>query len=218
MKSKLNIVLILLLGLNLNLKAQINCPCKVDTTGGYISIEDTVKLNPVCNYELLTATHLSQTHTVKINRAHIPFWPASIDSKYNKSGYSRGHVIPYEDLAYDSTSAKASMDLNRNLAPEPQAQNIGTELASENLERSLTLKYGSVKVYAGTWGTYGSVKGINIPFAYWKIISTLDGDLVYWMPTVGDVKYSALESCKIDLNGLIDRLGFNPVEVINNLH
>lgn len=200
-------------------KAQIpNCEaCKVDTTGGYISIADTVKINPVCNYELLTAAHLNQTHTVKISRQHIIFWPAIINSKYNKSGYSRGHVIPYEDLAYDSTCARASMDLRRNLAPEPQSQNIGTELHSENYARQLAAKYGSVEVYAGTWGTYGNVKGINIPFAYWKIIRSKEGDYIYWMPTIGNVKYAALDSCRIELVDLENKIGFNPIVVIDGL-
>ena len=158
-----------------------NCPCKIDTTGGYISIEDTVLHNPICNYELLTKAHLSG---VEQNRDTIPFFPAQANRFYRGTGYSRGHCLPFEDLAYSPPTAKASMNLNRNLAPEPQNQNIGTELASENYERKLALQYDSVKVYVGTNGTYGNIHGINIPVYYWKVIIA-NGvyHFCYWMPT-----------------------------------
>lgn len=190
--------------------------CFQDTTGGYTSIEDTVALNPICNYELLTKDHLTLTHKLKISRAKIPFFPNKIDSKYAGSGDSRGHAIPYEDLAYSKKTAKASMNLKRNLAPEPQAQNIGTELASENYQRLLADSLGFVKIWVGTWGTVGEVKGINKPSIYWKLIIEPNKEYhAYWMPTTGDkISYGSLKDCEITYTLLVKNLGFDPLEIL----
>jgi len=189
--------------------------CKVDTTGGYISIFDTIKYNPICNYELLTKAHLDN-HSAN-NRDTISFFPHKIDVLYKGSGYSRGHVIPFEDLAYSYISAKASMNEKRNLAPQPQNENIGTKLACEDTCRLLANQLGSVNVYGGTWGTYGSMKGINIPVAYWTIAIEPSGKtLVWWLPTHGaGIGYHDLHNCHIAYTELVKRIGFDPVKIVN---
>lgn len=205
---------LIVIGIASEAQAQYLPNCVTDTTGGYISIFNPTLHNPICNYELLTAEHLATVHVLKIDRSKIPFFPHAIDVLYAHSGDSRGHCVPFEDLAWSQTSATASMDENRNLAPEPQNQNIGTELASENQERQIAEQFGYAKVYVGTWGTLGTMKGINKPAVYWKIISYNGGVFVYWMPLTGNVNYHALASCAISYEQLVAKLGFDPIKLI----
>lgn len=193
------------------------CPaCVQDTTGGYISIVDTMKWNPICNYELLTKEHLVLVHVRKIDRNKIHFFPHAMDDLYSGSGDSRGHVIPFEDLAWSPVTARASMDLRRNLAPEPQDQNVGTELHAEDRERGLADSIGAVKVYGGTVGSIGSVKGINKPEAYWKVIVTDHQWICYFMPTTGaHIAYADLEPyCRVDYANLVRWIGIDPLKII----
>lgn len=208
-KLVLSWVIVILMALSVH--AQV-LNCVKDTTGGYTSLFDTLKRNPICNYELLTKEHLTG---IEQSRDTISFFPGKVDKLYNGSGYSGGHVMPFQDLAYSPLTAKASMNLNRNLAPEPQNQNVGTELASEAMERNLAKQYGSVEVYAGTYGTLGNMKGINIPAIYWKVIDFNAMRMVFWMPTTGDlIGYGHLKDTAIDYQNLVSRLGFDPEMVL----
>lgn len=188
--------------------------CKVDTAGGYISIFDTIKNNPICNYELLTKAHLDN-HSSN-NRDTISFFPHKMDVLYKGSGYSRGHCLPFEDLAYSYVSAKASMNEKRNLAPQPQNENIGTKLACEDTCRLLANQQGAIQVFGGTWGTYGSMKGINIPIAYWTmVIDENHNALCWWLPTHGDkIGYHNLKDCRVTMGWLQDKIGFEPTLII----
>lgn len=189
--------------------------CFQDTTGGYTSIEDTILHNPICNYELLTNHNLILVHQLKIDRSKIPFFPNSLDKLYVGSGDSRGHIISYEDLAWSLKSATASMNEKRNLAPQPQNENIGTKLACENYTRSLAIKYGYVKVYGGTSGTLGSMKGINKPQYYWTLIIAQGKPIAYLMPTTGpNIKYADLQKCLVTYPQLVTNLGFDPEKVL----
>lgn len=191
--------------------------CKVDTTGGFISIEDTVLHNPYCNYEVLTAAHVAMAEKLKISRKGIAFYPSKLNACYDNSGDDRGHVISWEDLAYTMKTAMASYDLRRNLAPEPHLQNVGTKYASEQLGRQLATQYGSVIVYGGTTGSVGNTKGINEPKYYWTIIVTPHDYLCYLMPTTGakiGKKFLNDPEIKMSEADLSKFLGFDPMQVI----
>ncbi len=194
------------------------CPaCVQDTTDGYVSIADTMKHNPICNYELLTAAHLQLVHALKIDRAGIPFFPHAIDVLYKNSGDSRGHVIPFEDLAYSLRTAVGSMNLRRNLARQPQDENIGTKYACEQLCRKLAMQYGSVKVYGGTFGSLSDERGLNKPEFYWTMVVTPGQTLIYWMPTTGQsIGFNSLNDLGIGISYtvLVKKLGFDPQKVI----
>jgi len=208
------LAIIICIGFYVNSEGQTLPNCITDTTGGYISIFNPKTHNPICNYELLTNSHLIIVHQLKIDRAHIPFFPHSIDVLYSGSGDSRGHVIPFEDLAWSQATATASMDENRNLAPEPQSQNIGTELAKEDTARLLATQHIYCKVYGGTFGTLGDMKGINKPAVYWSVLISDGKTYVYWMSLTGDVGFHTLGKCHIAYSTLVSRLGFDPVKVI----
>lgn len=211
------IILILMFGLVGRVEGQVCKYCQIDTTGGYISIEDTILHNPACNYELLTKAHLDN-HSAN-SRDTIKFFPHKMDVLYKNSGYSRGHCLPFEDLGYSYVSAKASMNERRNLAPQPQNENIGTKLACEDTCRLLANQAGQSDVYGGTWGTYGVMKGINIPVAYWTIANVNHVLYCYWMPTHGDkIGYHDLKYCHISIEDLETKLGFNPIIEIFKIH
>jgi DNA/RNA endonuclease G (NUC1) len=188
----------------------------VDTTGGYISVFNDTLHNPICNYELLTKSRLKAVKTLKLERKTISFFPDKINKLYDGTSYSRGHVIPFEDLAYSETTAKASMNLNRNLAPQPQDENIGTKLACENRTRVLADSLGSVEVYGGTFGHYTSINGINAPVYYWTVI-VADKVYCYLMPTHTDVLYSDLYKCKYEYKDLVKLIGFDPIDRISKI-
>jgi DNA/RNA endonuclease G (NUC1) len=192
--------------------------CVMDTTGGYVSIDDTLIHNPICNYEHLTAAHLVLVHQLKLHRDTILFWPNAIHKLYNNCGDDAGHVIAFEDLAWSWRTAKASMNTKRNLAPQPHLENVGTKYACEQLTRALATQYGAVDAWGGTYGSVGNVKGINKPAIYWTVIVTPAGTKVFWMPTTGD-KISLTDindpAITITYQQLITYLGFDPERVLS---
>lgn len=194
-------------------RPDINKFCVMDTTGGYTSIEDTLLWNPVCNYETLTAAHLNGA---QLDRGKFSFFPNKMSVAYLHSGYAQGHCLPFDDFCYAAVPAKASMNLKRNLAPQPQNQNIGTKLACENVCRALAKEYGSVKVYSGTVGSLGRMGNINIPEAYWTVIITPNEWRCYYMPTTGDhIHYADLEQyCRIDYQNLVQQIKIDPLKLI----
>lgn len=191
--------------------------CKEDTTGGYISIEDTITHNPVCNYELLTAEHVALSEKLKIPRKGVEFYPSKLNSEYDNSADDRGHILSWEDLAYSKRTALASYDLRRNLAPEPHLQNVGTKYASEQLGRQLATRYKAVKVYGGVLGSVGNTKGVNKPKYYWTIIITPKDTLCYYMPTTGNKigrKFLNDPSIKVGYSAFKGLIGLDPIKII----
>ena len=143
---------------------------------------------------------------------------------------ARGHCQAWILLAWSADAAILSDTYTFNAAMEYQGQNIGTELATEELCRKLTGFKGpavtdSVKIWCGTFGskqTYNlKTMTPTVPAHYYKIIqyrdSNLGGDIVlcYWMPNDPAEKRSKLKERLISYDELVAKLGFNPKAIFH---
>ncbi|HMG07328.1 MAG TPA: hypothetical protein VK609_02400, partial [Mucilaginibacter sp.] len=113
-----------------------------------------------------------------------------------------------------------------NAAMEFQGQNIGTEIATEELCRKLTGFKGpevtdSVKIWCGTFGSQQTYTQneltLTAPSYYFKIIqyrALSSGELItrcYRMPNASSEKRSLLPGRFIEHTALAKRLGFDPL-------
>ncbi|MFD2871968.1 DNA/RNA non-specific endonuclease [Mucilaginibacter ximonensis] len=193
------------------------CPaCKLWVNPYYKSIADTVKHAPVVTYYIYTKAHREQQEAANVPRTGIyaawhPAYGQPDETKVYKAAnqqsadmIAKGHCQAWILLAYDADGAILSNTYTFNAAMEYQGQNIGTEIATEELTRKLTLTNDTVKIWCGTWGTF------SIPSHYWKVIEYNQTTLAYWMPNLPDEKRSKLPERVIAYNDLVQKLGFDP--------
>jgi DNA/RNA endonuclease G (NUC1) len=143
---------------------------------------------------------------------------------------AKGHCQAWILLAWCADAAILSDTYTFNAGMEFQGQNIGTEIATEELCRKLTgfniqAVTDSVKVWCGTFGsqkTYTDNKlTITVPAHYYKILQyrLFSGELIticYWMPNLPTEQRSLLPQRVIDHSALIANLGFDPMTVFNS--
>jgi hypothetical protein len=206
----------------------------------YISIADTAKHNPILVYHVITKRQLEISDSLKANketkidRVKYPFKPVKgypnetklysiankIYKKLNpKNVIAKGHVASADDYSWSKGGMDTSMRYNFNVAMEFQSQNVGTQLGTEYMCRTMARQYDSVKVWAGTWGSQGTVTDgkitANFPAVYWKVAAYNNEVHCYWMPNndkgAGQANYPKFE---IPLKDITMKLGFNPTEVI----
>ncbi|MBD1364430.1 DNA/RNA non-specific endonuclease [Mucilaginibacter sp. ZT4R22] len=217
------------------------CPnCVVWVNKYYISIADTAKHNPILVYHVITRRQLEMSDSLKANkatkidRAKYPFKPVKgypnetklysiankIYKKLNpKNVIAKGHIASADDYSWSKGGMDTSMRYTFNLAMEFQSQNAGTQLGTEYMCRAMARQYDTVKVWAGTWGSQGTVTDgkitANFPAVYWKIAVYNNQVHCYWMPNsdegAGQANYARFEITLIELGS---KLGFNPLEVI----
>ena len=217
------------------------CPnCVVWVNKYYISIADTAKHNPIIVYHVITKRHLEMADSLKadkstkIDRAKYPFKPVKgypnetklysiankIYKKLNpKNVIAKGHVASADDYSWSPGGMDTSMRYTFNLAMEFQSQNAGTQLGTEYMCRAMARQYDNVKVWAGTWGSQGTVTDgkitANFPAVYWKI-AAYNGEIhCYWMPNNDEgARQANYPKFELQLKELSDKLGFNPTEVV----
>jgi DNA/RNA endonuclease G (NUC1) len=106
-----------------------------------------------------------------------------------------------------------------------QGQNVGTEIATEELCRTLTgfkedAVTDSVKIWCGTFGSLETYTKngitVTVPSHYYKVISYHDSYagkdvlLTWWMPNDPTEKRSKLEDRMVSYPESVARLDFNP--------
>lgn len=146
---------------------------------------------------------------------------------------AEGHVASADDYSYDSVAMAVSMLHPWNLAIQWQSENVGTKLGSEYMGRDTARAYGIVYNWGGVTGTQGiktdarhKVK-VNYPAIYWELFNWTNAKdkLIthcYWFPNnaagAGQSNYPKFEiplsSTDQKQPGLIQRLGFDPTQVI----
>jgi DNA/RNA endonuclease G (NUC1) len=96
---------------------------------------------------------------------------------------AKGHCQAWILLAWSVDGAILSDTYTFNAAPEFQGQNVGTEIATEELCRKLTGFKGeavtdSVKIWCGTSGSLQTYTGkgvtVTVPSHYYKVIAYHD--------------------------------------------
>lgn len=218
-------------------KSDLCAACKLWVNPYYKSIADTLKHAPLLTYYVYTAAHRIEQESLNLPRtgAYAAWHPAygqpdetKVYKQANQEStdmIAKGHCQAWILLAWSADAAILSNTYTFNAALEYQGQNIGTELATEELCRRLTghktvAVTDSVKIWCGTSGnvtTYTSGKiSSTMPACYYKVIRYRDtgigGDVVlcYWMPNDPKEKRTKLPERIIAYNDLVKKLGFDP--------
>lgn len=219
------------------------CPsCKLWINPYYKSIADTVKHAPVVTYYIYTKAHRLEQETADVPRTGIyAAWHPAYGQPDETGVYkeanriigkpntmeviAKGHCQAWILMAWTADAAILSDTYTFNAGMEFQGQNIGTEIATEELCRKLTGHEGpeitdSVKIWCGTYGAQRTyTKGdltIAVPSHYYKIIKYLDhitNQVVtqcYWMPNQPTEKRAMLPERMVDHMVLVNNLGFDP--------
>jgi hypothetical protein len=224
------------------------CPaCLLWVNPYFKSIGDTLEHKPMLTFYIYTKAHRLQQETLKLPRSgaysawHSVYGQPNETLVYREANriigkpnsaemIAKGHCQAWILLAWCLDAALLSDTFTFNAGMEYQGQNIGTELATEELCRRLTgykarAITDSVKIWCGTHGKKGtySKKGvtISVPEHYYKVIEYYDSNIgsmithSYWMPNIADATRKTLVSCQISYSTLVGYLGFSPKEVFN---
>jgi hypothetical protein len=213
------------------------CPaCKLWVNPYYKSIADTQRHMPLVEYQYLSKDNYAKTATVKLPRTGIYAAWHPVDGQVNEDAVyvaankiararkdliAKGHVNAWILNAWCADAAILSDTYTFNAACEDQSQNVGTEIATENLTREL-LKTTDVKIWGGTFGSQGTFTDGKVtntyPAFYWKIIDYNSNgvhQLCYWMPNLITEKQNLLPKRVITLQQLTTNLGFDPTKILN---
>lgn len=209
--------------------------CKLWVNPYYKSIADTSAHRPIVTFYVYTKAHRLQQEAANVPRTGIyaawhPAYGQPDETKVYKEAnvqspdmIAKGHCQAWILLAYDADGAILSDTYTFNAGMEYQGQNIGTEIATEELTRKLTEVTDSVKVWCGTFGakqvyTKGNVS-VTVPSHYYKIIQyRANEELVnrcYWMPNLPTEKRALLPQRIVDHAALVSNLGFDPMTIFN---
>ena len=145
--------------------------------------------------------------------------------------YAKGHYAAFILCAWSVEGAVASCTYDINEGIEIQGQNEGTEGEVEALTRALVGSkstdaskihysgptYSKVDYWKGSWGSKKifNVDGIskNYSAVYWNLLKYGNETHAYWFPN--DISASSgYQNYEIPFATLIQRLGFDPTQVI----
>jgi hypothetical protein len=228
-------------------KSNLCSACLLWVNPYFKSIGDTLDHKPVLTFYIYTKTHRLEQERLKLPRTgaysawHSVYGQQNETPVYKEANkiigkpnsaemIAKGHCQAWILMAWSLDAALLSDTYTFNAGMEYQGQNIGTELATEELCRKLTgykvsAVTDSVKIWCGTFGnlTTYSKKGntISVPEFYYKVIEYYDSNIggkitqTYWMPNKSDATRKTLGSCQISYSALINHLGFSPKKVFN---
>lgn len=218
------------------------CPgCKLWVNPYFKSIADTISHRPLLTFYIYTKAHRMEQETSKLPRKGIyAGWHSVIGQPDETALYrhankeaidriAKGHCQAWILLAWCADAAILSNTYTFNAAMEYQEQNIGTELATEELCRKLTgfrheAVTDSVKIWCGTFGSKNSFSLANLtatlPAYFYKVLQYTDylGQktvLCYWMPNEPGEKRALLPQKVVSYQELVLRLGFEPMKIFN---
>ena len=218
--------------------------CKDRDNPFYKSIADTERHMPLVTYYVYTTAHRQAQEKLNIDRKgvfsewHPVTGQPDLGSVYTATNkaigkpnspqeIALGHCQAWILLAWCQDGAILSDTYDFNEGMEYQGQNVGTEIATENLCRTLTgwkkpAVTDQIKIWCGTSGgtyTYTSNKiTVTVPDYYWKIIEYVDksGNTIthcWWMPNIYTEKEDVLPKREVTIEQLIKNVGFDPQKV-----
>lgn len=209
------------------------CPaCKLWVNPYYKSIADTQRHMPLVEYEYLSKVNYAKTAIVKLPRTSIyaawhpvkgqpnedaVYVAANKIARAHKDLIAKGHVNAWILNAWCADAAILSDTYTFNAACEDQSQNVGTEIATENITRKL-LATNDVEIWGGTFGSQGTFTDGKItdtyPKYYWKIIKCNGTTTCYWMPNLITEKQTMLPGRIVTYQQLVSNLGFDPEQIL----
>ena len=170
--------------------------CKTRFVIGY----STARKAPLWVAEVLSDSQVKAANTIRINSFRpdpsIPLNLQSSLSEFSKSGYDRGHMVPFEDVSDDPIAANESFILT-NMIAQAQFNNRGIWRSVEIKARKLAISRKEIFIITGTVFPKDPMKlskGTNIPSHIWKIIISPSTNEVFsvLVPNINDVTTAAL--------------------------
>ncbi|MFI5157684.1 MAG: hypothetical protein ACHQF4_02400 [Sphingobacteriales bacterium] len=194
--------------------------CEIWVNPYYKSIADVSKHMPLVEYELF---HKGEKENVVKRTDIYASWHGASGTddeskaytdanKAGKGEIAKGHVNCWIMNSFCADAAILSDTYTYNAGLECQGQNVGTEIATENIERKL-VKLNDVEQYGGCFGSQGIIDGETIPAYYWKIIICNGVTTCYWLPNLQTETQAMLPKRVITIAQLVANLGFNPLTV-----
>lgn len=106
--------------------------------------------------------------------------PGAHDADYRHSGYSRGHMVPAEDMAWSSESVRATFVLS-NAAPQRQDVNAGPWRRLEHAVRMAAARADATyvftgPVFAGATTDHIGEGHVAVPSHFFKVVLTVVGN------------------------------------------
>jgi len=155
---------------------------------------DTTRKTPNWAAHVLTPQRMAQitanSGTMKRPKftpdADIAVDDQAVDKSYVKSGFSRGHIVPANDMSWSKAAYDTTFHFS-NVAPQKQTFNAGTWLGEEDAFRTYVKAKGTpMWVFSGVYGAVeddpatpdeieGPIIGTapytpNVPKCYYKIV------------------------------------------------
>lgn len=203
----------------------------------YKSVADTAKHMPIITYELFTEVNAEKVPSLRLPRTGVfagwhpvngqvnedkVYTAANVVAKKSNDEIAKGHCEAWILNAFSADSAILSDTYTFNAAAEDQGQNVGTEIATENLTRKL-LATTDVNVWCGTFGEQGSfTDGTDTdcyPAFYWKMLlyadptSRVEIRECFWMPNAKGQVMGDMPNCVVTYELLCGNLGLDPCSI-----
>lgn len=201
----------------------------------YKSIADIAKHMPIITYELFTKVNAEKVPLLRLPRTGVfagwhpvngqvnesgVYTSANVIAKKNNDEIAKGHCEAWILNAFSADSAILSDTYTFNAAAEDQGQNVGTEIATENLTRKL-LTSEDVNVWCGTFGDQGSfTDGTDTdcyPAFYWKMLQYGITRECFWMPNAKGQVMADMPKCVVSYGELCANLGWAPDTIFTPL-
>lgn len=142
--------------------------------------------------------------------------PQAMREDYAGSGWTKGHLMPAADAAFNSTAMGETFYFT-NICPQDETLNAGDWQYLEKRVRQWATRYGSVWVVTGPivgenrYGTIGD-RGVVVPDAFYKalLIRKKNGSYsaIAFVMDNDDERYY-LKDCYLNINDLESLTGFD---------
>lgn len=131
---------------------------------------------------------------------------------------AKGHCEAWILNAFSFDSAILSNTYTFNAACENQKQNVGTEIATENITRLLLADH-DVEAWCGTFGNHGTFTAGKVtntyPAFYWKVIRFDGRTTCYWMPNPIMESQDKLPQRTIPCPSLVKLLNLDTLQIFH---
>jgi len=101
-----------------------------------------------------------------------PLLPKETDlaNDYRNSGFDRGHMMPAAENLCQTPKVQEECFYFSNMVAQYHSLNAGDWKSVETLERELSVKSDSVKIWCGNIGELQKIGGVSVPKECWKVI------------------------------------------------
>lgn len=89
---------------------------------------------------------------------------------YKNSGFDRGHMMPAAENLCQTPKVMEECFYFSNMAAQYHSLNAGDWKSVETLERELSIKSDSLKIWCGNLGELQKIGSVSVPMECWKVI------------------------------------------------